>query len=115
MTGMRWHPHGYGGRRRNPDEVKREGWLEEDVERHEPIRDLSVGEIEGGLGIEPTKPRATRCGSAHGCSRGTGRETNAEPGRPASGDTASQRRWTDLRQGGGGHRRPLQVLLGGHI
>jgi hypothetical protein len=23
---MRWFPHGYGGKRRPPDEIKREGW-----------------------------------------------------------------------------------------
>ena len=23
---MRWHPKGYGGARRPPDEIKREGW-----------------------------------------------------------------------------------------
>lgn len=23
---MRWHPRGYGGRRRDPEQVKREGW-----------------------------------------------------------------------------------------
>ena len=26
---MRWHPQGYGGRRRSPDEVKRDGWREQ--------------------------------------------------------------------------------------
>lgn len=31
MTGMRLTPKGYGGRRRNPDEVKREGWREQGV------------------------------------------------------------------------------------
>ena len=29
MKGMRFHPPGYGGRRRNPDEVKRNGWKEQ--------------------------------------------------------------------------------------
>jgi hypothetical protein len=29
MKSMRWHPAGYGGRCRNPDEVKREGWKEQ--------------------------------------------------------------------------------------
>ena len=28
---MRWHPHGYGGRRRDPEQVKREGWHEQGV------------------------------------------------------------------------------------
>ena len=28
---MRWHPHGYGGRRRDPEQVKREGWQEQGV------------------------------------------------------------------------------------
>ena len=28
---MRWHPHGYGGRRRDPEQVKREGWREQGV------------------------------------------------------------------------------------
>jgi hypothetical protein len=25
---MKWHPHGYGGERRSPEQVKREGWQE---------------------------------------------------------------------------------------
>ncbi len=28
---MRWHPHGYGGQRRDPEQVKREGWREQGV------------------------------------------------------------------------------------
>lgn len=28
MKSMRWHPPGYGGDRRAPDQVKREGWRE---------------------------------------------------------------------------------------
>ena len=31
MKSMRWHPAGYGGRRRDPDQVKREGWREQGV------------------------------------------------------------------------------------
>jgi hypothetical protein len=31
MTGMRFALKGYGGRRRNPDEVKRDGWREQRV------------------------------------------------------------------------------------
>ena len=23
---MRWHPNGYGGNRRNPEQIKRDGW-----------------------------------------------------------------------------------------
>jgi hypothetical protein len=26
---MRWHPKGYGGERRGPDQVKRDGWREQ--------------------------------------------------------------------------------------
>jgi len=26
MRTMRWHPHGCGGHRRNPDQLKRDGW-----------------------------------------------------------------------------------------
>ena len=26
---MRWHPKGYGGQRRDPDQVKRDGWREQ--------------------------------------------------------------------------------------
>ena len=26
---MRWHPRGFGGHRRSPDEIKREGWQEQ--------------------------------------------------------------------------------------
>jgi hypothetical protein len=29
VTSMRFTPKGYGGRRRSPDEVKREGWKEQ--------------------------------------------------------------------------------------
>ena len=29
MTGMSFTPRGYGGRRRQPDEVKRDGWKEQ--------------------------------------------------------------------------------------
>ena len=33
-----------------------EDWQDEEFERHDPIRDVSVGEIlEGALGIEPAK------------------------------------------------------------
>jgi len=28
MKSMRWHPPGYGGVRRGPDQVKRDGWRE---------------------------------------------------------------------------------------
>lgn len=28
---MRWHPKGYGGTRRDPDQVKRDGWHDEGV------------------------------------------------------------------------------------
>ena len=28
---MRWHPPGYGGQRRDADQVKREGWQEQGV------------------------------------------------------------------------------------
>jgi hypothetical protein len=31
MNAMRFHPQGYGGRRRAPDQVKREGWREQGV------------------------------------------------------------------------------------
>jgi hypothetical protein len=29
MTGMRFMPKGYGGRRRDPEQVKRDGWQEQ--------------------------------------------------------------------------------------
>jgi hypothetical protein len=29
MTGMRFTPRGYGGARRDPEQVKREGWREQ--------------------------------------------------------------------------------------
>lgn len=29
MNGMRFAPRGYGGTRRNPDQVKRDGWKEQ--------------------------------------------------------------------------------------
>jgi hypothetical protein len=28
---MRWHPRGYGGQRRDPDKIKRDGWKEQGV------------------------------------------------------------------------------------
>ncbi len=28
MTGMKWHPRGYNGRRRDAEQVKRDGWRE---------------------------------------------------------------------------------------
>jgi hypothetical protein len=28
---MRWHPKGYGGERRGPEQVKRDGWREQGV------------------------------------------------------------------------------------
>ena len=31
MNAMRWHPRGYGGERRSPDQVKRDGWREQGV------------------------------------------------------------------------------------
>ena len=31
MNGMQYTPCGYGGRRRNPEKVKREGWQEQRV------------------------------------------------------------------------------------
>ncbi len=31
MSGMRFTPRGYGGVRRNPDQVKRDGWKEQGV------------------------------------------------------------------------------------
>jgi hypothetical protein len=29
MMGMRFHPKGYGGHRRDPEQVKRDGWHEQ--------------------------------------------------------------------------------------
>lgn len=29
MKTMRWHPPGYGGERRDPDQVKHDGWHEQ--------------------------------------------------------------------------------------
>ncbi len=26
---MKWHPKGYGGQRRDPEQVKRDGWREQ--------------------------------------------------------------------------------------
>jgi hypothetical protein len=31
VNGMKWHPRGYGGERRSPDKVKRDGWQEQGV------------------------------------------------------------------------------------
>jgi len=31
MTGMSFHPKGYGGTRRDPEQVKRDGWQEQQM------------------------------------------------------------------------------------
>lgn len=31
MNAMKWHPRGYGGERRSPDQVKKDGWNEQGV------------------------------------------------------------------------------------
>jgi hypothetical protein len=31
MNAMKWHPRGYGGERRSPDQVKRDGWQDQGV------------------------------------------------------------------------------------
>ena len=31
VNAMKWHPRGYGGQRRAPDQVKRDGWREQGV------------------------------------------------------------------------------------
>jgi hypothetical protein len=31
VNAMKWHPRGYGGERRSPDQVKKDGWLEQGV------------------------------------------------------------------------------------
>ena len=31
MNTMKWHPPGYGGHRRSPEQVKRDGWREQGV------------------------------------------------------------------------------------
>ena len=31
MNAMKWNPRGYGGERRSPDQVKRDGWREQGV------------------------------------------------------------------------------------
>jgi hypothetical protein len=31
VNAMKWHPRGYGGERRSPDQVKRDGWREQGV------------------------------------------------------------------------------------
>jgi hypothetical protein len=31
MKAMRFIPHGFGGARRNPEEVKRDGWREQNI------------------------------------------------------------------------------------
>ena len=31
MRMMRWHPPGYGGHRRDPEQVRRDGWHEQGV------------------------------------------------------------------------------------
>ena len=45
MTGMRFMPKGYGGKRRKPDEVKRDGWKEQGL--------LAVANAESTLTISP--------------------------------------------------------------
>ena len=40
---MKWHPRGYGGERRSPDRVKREGWREQGVLRSRSTTSASPG------------------------------------------------------------------------
>jgi len=63
---MRWHPKGYGGHRRDPEQVKREGWREqgllavslEDARLTWPEREL-VRQLGDRLyGPRPGKPNA---------------------------------------------------------
>jgi hypothetical protein len=66
---MRWHPKGYGGHRRDPDQVKREGWREqgllavslEDARLSWPERELVRQ-----LGEKLYGPRPSDGGGRHG-------------------------------------------------
>ncbi|MCB1500522.1 MAG: hypothetical protein KDK07_12170 [Bauldia sp.] len=63
---MKWLPHGYGGNRRSPEDVKRDGWVEQGllavkVEDHRltwPERELvkQLGEKLYGKRIEQRRP-----------------------------------------------------------
>ena len=66
---MRWHPKDYGGHRRDPEQVKREGWHEqgllavslEDVRLTWPERELVRQ-----LGEKLDGPRPSDEGGRHG-------------------------------------------------
>ena len=83
MKTMRWHPPGYGGERRDPDRVKRDGWRDQgmlavsiDDERLSwPERELlqQLGEKLYGPRQSPpngsAEDAAQRVGSADVCRR----------------------------------------------
>ena len=62
---MRWLPHGYGGNRRSPEDVKRDGWIEQgllavNVEDHRltwPEREL-VKQPGSAFRAMPSRPAA---------------------------------------------------------
>lgn len=66
---MSWYPRGYGGRRRDPEQVKREGWRDQgllavSVDDHRltwPERELVRQ-----LGIKLYGPRPEACEVRHG-------------------------------------------------
>lgn len=57
MNAMTWHPRGYGGERRSPDQVKREGWREQGV--------LAIAVDDEGL----TWPERVRAPAPRRCQR----------------------------------------------
>lgn len=60
---MRWAPQGYGGERRTPDEVKREGWKEQGVlviAENDPRLAWPERELVRQLGIKLYGPRPAK-------------------------------------------------------
>ena len=45
MKAMRWHPKGYGGERRDPEQVKRDGWKERGISRLPPLKFPTRAEV----------------------------------------------------------------------
>ena len=86
MKTMRWHPPGYGGERRDPDRVKRDGWRDQGVlavsiddERLSwPEREL-VRQLGDKL-YGRSAPRARRAGAVTGFPVDPGIRAGVQPG-----------------------------------
>mgnify|MGYP000265238906 CR=1 FL=1 len=69
MTMMRYAPAGYGGTRRSPEDVKREGWQEHGllaVSADDPRLSWPERELVAQLGRKLYGPRSSDGGRPHG-------------------------------------------------